>query len=52
MANIVSELSDSLDPGEEEGDSLLAVQNVLDILQSPLFAAVVDIRDQYKKVLY
>lgn len=50
MDSLVTELSESLDMGEEEREGLLAVQNVLDILQSPLFAAVVDIRDQCTKV--
>lgn len=50
MDSMVSELGDSLDVGEQEREKLLAVQSMLDILQSPLFTAVVDIRDQFKKV--
>ena len=37
-------------PTEEEIESISAIQSVLDIIESPLFTTVVDIRDQCKKV--
>ena len=37
-------------PTEEEIESISALQGVLDIIESPLFTAIVDIRDQSKKV--
>ena len=54
MKTIVSEvvepqeLSDVLT--EEERESLVTLQGMLDIVDSPLFAAVVDITDDCKKV--
>ena len=51
MQSIMNDLAEPpLDLKEEDCDSLTAVQSVLDILKSPLFAAVVDIRDQCRKV--
>lgn len=54
MGSILTELEDPLDVfadlAEEERESLAALQDVLDIVQSPLFSAIVDIRDQCKKV--
>ena len=35
---------------EEEADSMLAVQGMLDVMKSPLFSALVDIREQCKRV--
>ena len=55
MGRIIRELghpSDATtDLEDEEITSLQALQSTLDVVESPLFSALVDIRDQCKKVL-
>ena len=55
MGHIITELGHPSDPTtdlmDEEITSLQALQGALDIMESPLFSAIVDIRDQCKKVL-
>lgn len=54
MDSILSDLTDppglAADLTEDERESLVALQQALDIVQSPLFSALVDIRDKCKKV--
>ena len=54
MDSILTDLTDppglAADLTEDERESLVALQNALDIVQSPLFSALVDIRDKCKKV--
>lgn len=54
MESILAEWDDTADrfsqTWEEETESMLAVQGMLDVMKSPLFSALVDIRDQCKKV--
>lgn len=54
MDSILADLTDppsfAVDLTEGERESLEDLQHVLDIVRSPLFSALIDIRDQCKKV--